>query len=306
MITVSSLTKKFGQKIAVNNVSFDVPDGKVVGFIGPNGSGKTTTMRCILGLTKQDSGSALIDGVIYRKLKDPFKKVGSLIDAKAFHKSRSAYSHIHFAAACAGVSKKRVDQVLEITGLSKVAKKKAGTYSLGMAQRIGVATALLGDPQILILDEPVNGLDPDGVKWIRDLCRGFADNGRCVLISSHLMSELEQIVDEVVIMGQGEVLQKGSLAHIKHLTGMQSTFKVKTINNPEFLSELKKRNIDSSIDGEFIVVKNIPAEIIGALALDTGTVVTHLSSDSISLEEAYMKLTSQKVEFKSTQEVSNA
>ncbi|MDR0950041.1 MAG: ABC transporter ATP-binding protein [Candidatus Ancillula sp.] len=218
-IEVKNLTKKFGDKLAVDNISFNVPKGKVTGFLGPNGAGKTTTMRCMLGLDNATSGEILLNGKKYINLQNPMHVVGAMIDATAFHKSRSAYNHLKFIADSIGEPKSRVDEVLEMTGLTSVAKKNAGKYSLGMGQRIGIAAALLGKPEILILDEPVNGLDPEGVKWVRDLCKGFAKSGRTVFISSHLMSEMEQTVDGLVILGRGKVLATGSLDDIKRLGG---------------------------------------------------------------------------------------
>ncbi|MDR1473340.1 MAG: ATP-binding cassette domain-containing protein [Lactobacillales bacterium] len=213
-ITIEKLSKKFKDKLAIDFLTFTAKSGKVTGFLGANGAGKTTTIRILLGLVKPTTGKALIDGIAYVNIKNPLTLVGAMIDSKAYHKQRTAYNHLHFIAAAAGLPKKRVEIVLEMTGLASVAKKKIGDFSLGMTQRLGIAAALLGNPKNLILDEPVNGLDPEGIIWIRELCKAYASKGNTVLISSHLMSEVENTVDDVVIIGKGKLLAKGSLKDI--------------------------------------------------------------------------------------------
>ncbi|MDR2538144.1 MAG: ATP-binding cassette domain-containing protein [Bifidobacteriaceae bacterium] len=219
MINIKNLTKSYGNKTVVNNLSFDVPDGLVTGFVGPNGAGKTTTLRCLLSLIKPDRGTVSINGKNYEQLENPLKVVGTLIDAKAYHKSRSLYNHLKWVAASAGFTNKRVDEVIELTGLQSVRNKNVGTFSLGMAQRVNIAIAMMGQPTHLILDEPVNGLDPEGIAWVRQTCRNYAKKGRAVLISSHLLSELENTVDRAVVVGKGQKLAEGTLDQIMKDTG---------------------------------------------------------------------------------------
>jgi ABC-2 type transport system ATP-binding protein len=236
-IEIKNLTKRYGDKLAVDNVSFSVPDGKVTGFIGPNGAGKTTTMRSVLGLDVPTSGEALVDGEKYASLKNPLASVGALIDAKAFHKARSPRQDLEIIAKAAGLPKSRVDEVINLAGLDKVANKDVGKFSLGMAQRVGIAVAMLGDPKNLVLDEPVNGLDPEGVVWVRNLCKSFAAQGKAVLISSHLMSELSHTVDNVVIIGQGKVLETGTLDEIVQRSGepdLETAFLKLTASSVEY------------------------------------------------------------------------
>lgn len=222
MIEVKNLTKKYGHTVAVNNISFTLNKGEVVGFVGPNGAGKTTTMRCMLGLAKPTSGEVLIDSKPYSSLENPMKKLGAMIDFKAFHKSRSARDHLRTIAATAGISDQRVDEVLKEVGLESVAKKKAGGFSLGMGQRIGIAAALLTSPETLILDEPVNGLDPEGVRWVREFCKDYASLGNTVMLSSHLMSEVEQTVERLIVIGRGEILATGGLKEIIESTNAKN------------------------------------------------------------------------------------
>jgi ABC-2 type transport system ATP-binding protein len=231
------LSKRFKDKLAVDSLSFTAEDGKVTGFLGANGAGKTTTIRILLGLAKPTSGQALIEQQAYIKLKNPLSSVGAMIDSKAYHKKRTAYNHLHFIATAAGLPKKRVDIVLEMTGLVKVAKKKVGDFSLGMTQRLGIAAALLGNPKNLIFDEPVNGLDPEGIIWIRELCKTYAAKGKAVLISSHLMSEVENTVDDVVIIGKGKLLAQGSLENVlktHNFTKLEKLFLSLTKNSVEY------------------------------------------------------------------------
>ena len=209
MIEAVNLTKRYGKKTAVDNISFTVEPGTVTGFLGPNGAGKSTTMRMIMGLDKPTSGKVTINGRPYRQLSAPLCEVGALLDAKGLHGSRSARSHLRQLAASNGIPAKRVDEVLDITGLTSVAKKRVKGFSLGMGQRLGIAAALLGDPGVLLFDEPVNGLDPEGVKWVRETCRRLAGEGRTVFISSHLMSEMAQTADHLLVIGRGRILTAG-------------------------------------------------------------------------------------------------
>lgn len=214
MIQVESLSKSYGQKVAVSDVSFEAERGRVVGLLGPNGAGKTTTMRVILGLDAATSGRALVDGVPYRSHERPLTVVGAQFDGAGAHKGRTARAHLTWVAQSNGVSKGRIDEVLDMVGLSSVARKRVGGFSLGMSQRLGIATALLGDPGILVFDEPTNGLDPEGIRWIRKLFRDLADSGKTVLVSSHLMGEVEGVADDIVVMARGRVVCQGPTAKL--------------------------------------------------------------------------------------------
>ena len=214
MIEVRDLTKRYGSTLAVDTLSFDVRPGMVTGFLGPNGSGKSTTMRLILGLDEPDAGEARIGGRRYRDLRWPLREAGALLEAKAFHPGRSAHAHLHALAASNGIDRRRVDEVLDLVGLAGAARKRAGTFSLGMAQRLGIAAALLGDPPVLLLDEPVNGLDPAGIHWIRDLLKSLAGQGRAVFVSSHLISEIALLAEHLVVIGQGQLLADTSVAEL--------------------------------------------------------------------------------------------
>jgi ABC-2 type transport system ATP-binding protein len=214
MIEVHDLTKRYGSTLAVDTLSFDVRPGMVTGFLGPNGSGKSTTMRLILGLDAPDAGEARIGGRRYRDLRWPLREAGALLEAKAFHPGRSAHAHLHALAASNGIDRRRVDEVLDLVGLAGAARKRAGTFSLGMAQRLGIAAALLGDPPVLLLDEPVNGLDPAGIHWIRDLLKSLAGQGRAVFVSSHLISEIALLAEHLVVIGQGHLLADTSVAEL--------------------------------------------------------------------------------------------
>ena len=214
MIEVRDLTKRYGSTLAVDTLSFDVRPGMVTGFLGPNGSGKSTTMRLILGLDAPDAGEARIGGRRYRDLRWPLREAGALLEAKAFHPGRSAHAHLHALAVSNGIDRRRVDEVLDLVGLAGAGRKRAGTFSLGMAQRLGIAAALLGDPPVLLLDEPVNGLDPAGIHWIRDLLKSLAGQGRAVFVSSHLISEIALLAEHLVVIGQGQLLADTSVAEL--------------------------------------------------------------------------------------------
>jgi len=214
MIEARGLVKRYGPMTAVDRLSFDVRPGTVTGFLGPNGAGKSTTMRMMLGLDRPDAGTVRINGQHYRDLRSPLREVGALLEAKAFHPGRTARSHLTALAASNQIPRRRVSEVLEITGLEKVADRRAGKFSLGMSQRLGIAAALLGDPAVLVLDEPVNGLDPEGIRWIRNLLKSLAAQGRTVLISSHLISEVAQTADELIVIGQGRLLAQTTVAEL--------------------------------------------------------------------------------------------
>ena len=236
MIEARGLSKRFGSVLAVDDLSFDVRPGTVTGFLGPNGSGKSTTMRLIMGLDKPDAGLARIGGRRYRDLRWPLREAGALLEAKAFHPGRSAHAHLDALAASNGIDRRRVDEVLDLVGLAGAARRRAGKFSLGMAQRLGIAAALLGDPPVLLLDEPVNGLDPAGIHWIRDLLKSLAGQGRVVFVSSHLISEIALLAEHLVVIGQGRLLADTSVAELSagaasledaflHLTGASTDYR---------------------------------------------------------------------------------
>jgi ABC-2 type transport system ATP-binding protein len=244
MIEVCDLTKRYGATLAVDALSFGVRPGTVTGFLGPNGSGKSTTMRLILGLDTPDAGEARIGGRRYRDLRWPLREAGALLEAKAFHPGRSAHAHLHALAASNGIDRRRVDEVLDLVGLADAAGKRAGTFSLGMAQRLGIAAAMLGDPPVLLLDEPVNGLDPAGIHWIRDLLKTLASHGRAVFVSSHLISEIALMADRLVVIGQGRLLADTSVAELSagaasledaflQLTGATTSYRGRTVGLPD-------------------------------------------------------------------------
>ena len=249
MLQVQNLTKRYGDKTAVNDMSFIVPDGKVTGFLGPNGAGKSTTMRMLVGLHKPTSGEALVDGKNYQSLKSPLHTVGALLDGKSVHPGRSARTHLMSIALTHGISAKRVDEVIGMTGLSQVAKRKVGGFSLGMNQRLGIASAILGDPHNVILDEPVNGLDPEGVVWVRQLAKYLASEGRAVLISSHLMSEMAQTADDLIIIGRGRLLEHTSIDELISRVGGHKVL-VRTDERDLFARSLR--------NGRFLSKRSIP------------------------------------------------
>jgi ABC-2 type transport system ATP-binding protein len=237
MIEARGLVKRYGPTTAVDNLSFDVRPGTVTGFLGPNGAGKSTTMRMILGLDRPDAGTARINGQSYHELRWPLREVGALLEAKAFHPGRSARAHLTALAASNGIPRRRVNDVLEMTGLAKAADRRAGKFSLGMAQRLGVAAALLGDPAVLMLDEPVNGLDPEGIRWIRGLLKTLASYGRTVLISSHLISEIAQTADQLIVIGQGRLLAQTTVAELSaRASSLEEAFFQLTDGSTEYSS----------------------------------------------------------------------
>ncbi|TQJ38995.1 ABC-2 type transport system ATP-binding protein [Arthrobacter sp. SLBN-112] len=299
MIEAKGLTKVYGAKTAVAGVSFTVRAGQVTGFLGPNGAGKSTTMRMIMGLDRPTSGSVTVNGLPYVRHKAPLREVGALLDAKAVHTSRSAYNHLLAMAATHSIPKSRVHEVIEMTGLDAVARKKAGGFSLGMGQRLGIAAALLGDPQTLILDEPVNGLDPEGVVWVRNLVRYLAGQGRTVFLSSHLMSEMAQTADHLIVIGRGRVIADAPIRDI--ITGKgQARVRVRT-DEPGRLHQLLAAR-GASIDvpeREMLEVTGLEPRTIAAAALENQVMIYELTPLVASLEEAYMELTKDDVEYHS-------
>ncbi len=297
MIVAEGLTKRYGDKTAVDGVSFTVQSGKVTGFLGPNGAGKSTTMWMIVGLDRPSSGRVTIDGRDYRSLRSPLTEVGILLDAKAVHTGRSARNHLRAMAATHGIPRSRVDEVIEITGLGSVAGKRAGKFSLGMGQRLGIAAALLGDPQTLILDEPVNGLDPEGVRWVRQFVRGQAAQGRTVLLSSHLMSEMALTADHVIVLGRGRVLADAGIDDLVR-SWTSNTVVVRTPRADELTRLIAGPDV-AVTTGEpgLLQVAGLSAAAIGDTAAAHGIPLHELTPRVGSLEDAYLALTEGSVEY---------
>ncbi|CAM5580679.1 ABC transporter ATP-binding protein [Streptomyces fumanus] len=297
MIELEGLTKRYGEKVAVDHLTFSVRPGIVTGFLGPNGAGKSTTMRMMLGLDRPTAGAVRIDGMRYDQLKDPLKYIGALLDAKAMHGGRSAYHHLLCLAQSNGIDRRRVHEVLDTVGLTSVAKKKAKGFSLGMGQRLGIAGALLGDPRILMFDEPVNGLDPEGIHWIRNLMKALAAEGRTVFVSSHLMSEMALTADHLVVIGQGRLLADTSMADFI-ARNSRSYVRIRTPQREQLLDALHGAGITVVEAGaEVLEVDGEKSEQIGELAARHQIVLHELSPQRASLEEAFMRLTAESVEY---------
>ena len=299
MIEAKGLTKVYGSKTAVDGVSFTVRAGQVTGFLGPNGAGKSTTMRMIMGLDRPTSGTVTVNGLPYAAHKAPLHEVGALLDAKAVHTSRSAYNHLRAMAATHNIPTARVHEVIEMTGLDAVAKKKAGGFSLGMGQRLGIAAALLGDPQTLILDEPVNGLDPEGVLWVRNLVRYLSNQGKTVFLSSHLMSEMAQTADHLIVIGRGRIIADATMQEV-----IAGTRQVRTLVRTSAATQLS-----GLLAGNGVTVDQNEPETLGSdrhgLAADrpgsagNSVLVYELTPQLSSLEDAYFDLTKDEVEYHS-------
>ncbi|WP_200262979.1 ABC transporter ATP-binding protein [Streptomyces sp. HSG2] len=297
MIELAGLTKRYGDKTAVDNLTFGVGPGIITGFLGPNGAGKSTTMRMVLGLDRPSAGTVRIDGKRYDQLQDPLTHVGALLEAKAWHGGRSAYNHLLCLAQSNGIASGRVHEVLETVGLTAVAKKKTKGFSMGMGQRLGIAAALLGDPRILIFDEPVNGLDPEGIHWIRNLMKSLASQGRTVFVSSHLMSEMALTADHLVVIGQGRLLADTSMADFI-AENSRSYVRIRTPQREELLDALREADIPvTRSDTEVLEVEGELSERVGEAAARRGVVLHELSPQRASLEEAFMRLTAQSVEY---------
>jgi ABC-2 type transport system ATP-binding protein len=299
MITAHALTKRYGTTTAVDNLTFEVPPGVVTGFLGPNGSGKSTTMRMIMGLDLPDSGVALIGGRPYSELSWPLREVGGLLDAKAFHPARTAYNHLRWLALTNDISLRRVDEVLDQVGLSSVAGRRAGKFSLGMSQRLGIAATLLGDPGVLLFDEPINGLDPEGIRWVRHFLRGLAAEGRTVFVSSHLISEMSLTADRLVVIGRGRLIAETSAADfVTRSSG--GAVKLVTPDLAAFSSALvgKGATVGDGQGGGSLTVEGLTAAQIGDLAATVGLRVHELTPIAASLEDAFMEMTQDEVEFR--------
>ncbi|RKN50266.1 ABC transporter ATP-binding protein [Micromonospora endolithica] len=298
MIEVQALTKRYGDKVAVDELTFTVKPGQVTGFLGPNGAGKSTTMRMILGLDRPAAGQALVTGRPYREHAAPLTAVGALLEAKSIHKGRTARSHLTSLAQTHGISRARVDEVLGLAGLESVADRRAGGFSLGMGQRLGIAAALLGDPAVIILDEPVNGLDPDGVLWVRNLLHGLAAEGRTVLVSSHLMSEMAVTAENLIIIGRGKLLADTSIDDLIARVGV-GTVTVRSPRAAELRDVLTAHGATvTSVEPSTLQVTDLPVEEIGELALGREIVLYELTPRRASLEQAYMELTREAVEYR--------
>lgn len=299
MIVAEQLTKRFGDKTAVSEVSFTVQPGKVTGFLGPNGAGKSTTMRMIVGLDRPTAGTVTVNGRPYAELRAPLAEVGVLLDAKAVHTGRSARNHLRAIAATHGLGRARVDEVIELTGLGAVAGKRAGKFSLGMGQRLGIAAALLGDPHTVILDEPVNGLDPEGVRWVRQFVRYLASEGRTVLLSSHLMSEMALTADHVIVLGRGRVLADAELSELVR-AWTSNTVQVRSPRLTELVAAVAGPDVTiTTTEPGLAEIAGVTAASIGDLAASLGIPVHELTSRTGSLEDAYLALTGDAVEYKS-------
>lgn len=297
MIEAHGLTKRYGDKLAVDSISFTVEPGTVTGFLGPNGAGKSTTMRMIMGLDKPTAGTVTVAGKKYKDLSAPLCQVGALLDAKGLHGSRSARTHLTQLAVSNGIPTRRVDEVLELTGLTSVAKKRVKGFSLGMGQRLGIAAALLGDPQTLIFDEPVNGLDPEGVIWVRETCRALAAQGRTIFISSHLMSEMAQTADQLIVIGRGRILTTGPVSDVIAST-TTDTVRVTSPQATELAQELVRRGLQvTQVEPSVLQTTTATAAVIGETAAAHGIVLHELTTIRASLEEAYLNLTSDDVEY---------
>jgi ABC-2 type transport system ATP-binding protein len=297
MIEAKNLTKRYGEKAAVDDLSFAVRPGIVTGFLGPNGSGKSTTMRMIMGLDYPTAGRVTVNGHAYHDLRWPLREVGALLEAKAIHPGRPAWAHLRMLAQTNGIPRGRVDEVIAMVGLESVARQRAGKFSLGMSQRLGIAAALLGDPGVLIFDEPVNGLDPDGIRWARLLLRRLASEGRTVFVSSHLMSEMALTADEVNIIGRGRFLAQQTIAEIT----AQSSARFVRVRSPQLdlvRSALNSRGAETVLEDDgSLTVRGIDEAAIGETVARQGLVLHELSPQTASLEEVFMELTNNELEY---------
>jgi ABC-2 type transport system ATP-binding protein len=288
VIEVVDLRKRYRKATAVDGLTFKVREGSITGFLGPNGAGKTTTLRILLGLVHPTAGSATIDGKRYSALERPLGRVGAVLEASNYHPKRSGRNHLRSLAAAGEIAPARVDEVLEFVGLESAGRRAVGGYSLGMRQRLSVAGALLGDPQILVLDEPANGLDPEGIRWLRDLLRGFAGEGKTVFISSHVLAEMQQLADEVVIIHRGRLVAHETVGELTARAAGGT--RVRSPQAARLREVLEREGIESTGDGEGLLTA-APAARVGELAAANGVVLHELTSDAASLEEAFLELT---------------
>jgi ABC-2 type transport system ATP-binding protein len=299
VIEVRGLTKRFGPVLAVDRLSFGVERGTVVGFLGPNGAGKTTTLRALLGLVRPTGGSATIHGKTYAELPDPTRQVGAVLEAASFHPSRRARDHLRVQALAGGIDPARVEAVLEPVGLQQVAGRPVGGFSLGMRQRLGIATAMLGDPEVLILDEPANGLDPQGVRWLRKLVRGLAEQGRTILVASHLLAEVAQTVDRVVIIDRGRLVAQSSLEELT--AGTRPVVRVRTPRAQELADALSHGGVRvERVAADRLEVTGATAERVGMLAAQLGVPILESTTSAANLEEVFFQLTATTTEQEGT------
>ena len=295
MIEVSGLSKKYRKKLAVDNLSFTVETGKVTGFLGPNGAGKSTTMRLMLGLDN-GAGKTTFDGKKLQEHHDPSKVVGILLEAKAFHPTRTARNHLRVLAAAGGIPDSRVEAALEIVGLSEVAKGKPGKFSLGMSQRLGIAAAILGEPKYLLLDEPANGLDPEGIAWLRQFIKDYADQGNAVFVSSHLLSEMSKMADNIVVIGKGKLIADTSVSQLIARGSGSSVF-VRASKQGEFKKVLTDKGIDFQAVDNGLRITGQSTDNIGELAFKSGVTLLELANQGASLEQVFLELTEHEQEF---------
>jgi ABC-2 type transport system ATP-binding protein len=297
VIEVTNVTKRYGDKVAVSDLTFKVKPGIVTGFLGPNGSGKSTTMRLILGLDAPNSGHTVVNGKPYREHAAPLHEVGALLEARSVHTGRSAYNHLLALAQTHGIARSRVDELIELVGLTEVARKRAGGFSLGMGQRLGIASALLGDPHTVMLDEPVNGLDPEGIQWVRKLLQKLAGEGRTVFVSSHLMSEMALTAEHLIVIGRGRLIAdtsvdefvQGASKHSVRVRSPQADRLVELTAGPDVTVE--------PVEPSVIEIRGLSSEQVGTIAAENGIVLYELTSQRASLEEAFMELTRDSLEF---------
>jgi ABC-2 type transport system ATP-binding protein len=303
VLQVRNLTKRFGRVVAVDDLSFDVQPGRVTGFLGPNGSGKSTTMRCMVGLDRYERGQASFAGRHYRDLAAPLHEVGILLDAGYVHPARSGRNHLRWLAASNGISMSRADEVLELVGMTEVADRKLRGYSLGMKQRLGLASTLLGDPATIILDEPANGLDPEGIRWIRDFLRHYADQGRTVLVSSHLLSEMSLMAQDLIVIGKGRLIQQSSVGDFvaRHAS---SWVRIRSPQLPQLLEAVNRAGATVKLIGDAAApegadVSGLTIEAVGEVAHSEGIALHELSGQTESLEDAFLTATASSQEYRS-------
>jgi ABC-2 type transport system ATP-binding protein len=301
MIDVQGLSKRYGDRLAVDDLSFTVKPGIVTGFLGPNGAGKSTTMRLMLGLDRPSAGWATVNGRAYRAFEAPLHEVGALLEARAIHTGRSAYNHLLAQAQTHAIGRDRVDEVIRLVGLESVARKRVGGFSLGMGQRLGIAAALLGDPATLILDEPSNGLDPEGIRWIRNLLKQLAAEGRTVFVSSHLMSEIALTAERLVVIGRGRLIADTSVEEFVRSASGDAAVRVRCADPGRLAELLAARGAHIEDDGDALSVQGTTSEEIGRLALEGGIALSELVVQEVSLEDAFMRITRDSLEFRGDQ-----
>jgi ABC-2 type transport system ATP-binding protein len=303
VIEARALTKRYGATVAVDGLSFEVKPGLVTGFLGPNGSGKSTTMRMILGLDRPDGGSVSVGGRPYRDLPWPLREVGALLEARSVHPGRSAYNHLLVLAETNSIPRRRIGEVLELVGLTDVARKRAGTFSLGMGQRLGIAAALLGDPGVLLFDEPVNGLDPEGIRWVRLLLKRLASEGRTVFVSSHLMNEMAVTADYVVVIGKGKLIAQSAMSDFIALSTAQSV-RVRSPQSEALTGVLRAAGAEvTPVQDGSIEVAGLTAATVGEIAAEHRITLHELTPQRGSLEEAFMEMTNETVEYRGAESV---